>query len=73
MEHVGVLRLTIGGVTIFERPGSTKEWEEDNSSLEDHLLQSLNSGCTKAVNFLLKAGADPNHQNANGIINFVFL
>ena len=39
-------------------------WEEDNSSLEDCLVQSVFSDCTEAVEFLLKAGTDPSHRNA---------
>ena len=67
MKHVGILRLTVGEVTIFEQPSTEEEyWEEDNSSLEDHLVQSVISGCTEAVEFLLNAGADPNHHDATG-------
>ena len=66
MKLVGILRLTVGEVTIFEQPGTGEEWEEDNSSLEDHLVQSVTSGCTEAVEFLLKVGADPSHRNAIG-------
>ena len=66
MKFVGILRLTVGKVTIFKQPGTEEEWEEDNSSLEDCLEQSVFSDCTEAVEFLLKAGADPSHRNAIG-------
>ena len=64
MKHVGILRLTVGAVTIFEQPGTVGKW--GNSSLEDHLVQSVSSCCTEAVEFLLKAGADPSHHDTNG-------
>ena len=67
MKHVGILRLTVGAVTIFEQPGTEDKWEKDKSSLEDLLMQSVSSGCTEAVEFLLKAGADPSHHDANGM------
>ena len=68
MKHIGVLRLTVGEVTVFEQPGTEEEWEEDSSSLEDYLMHSVISDCTEAVEFLLKAGADPNHHSAiNGM------
>ena len=66
MKLVGILRLTVGEVTIFEQLGTEEEWEEDNSSLEDHLVQSVTSGCTEAVEFLLKTGADPSNLDAYG-------
>ena len=66
MKLVGILRLTVGEVTIFEELGTEEEWEEDNSSLEDHLVQSVTSGCTEAVEFLLKTGADPSNLDAYG-------
>ena len=66
MKHVGIMRLTVREITIFEQPGTEEEWEEDNSSSEDYLVQSVFSGCTEAVKFLLKAGTDPNQQDANG-------
>ena len=67
MKLVGILRLTVGEITIFEQPGTEEDWE-DNSSLEDHLVQSVISGCTGAVEFLLKAGADPSHRNASSVL-----
>ena len=67
MKHVGILRLTVAEITIFEQPGTEEAWEEDNSNLEDYLVQSVLSGCTEAVNFLLKAGADPNQQDSVGM------
>ena len=66
MKLVGILRLTVGKVTIFEQPGTEEEWEEDSSSLDDYLEQSVFSDCTEAVEFLLKVGADPSHRNAIG-------
>ena len=60
MKHVGILRLTVGEITIFKQPGTEEEWEEENSSLEVHLVQSVTSCCTEAVEFLLQSGADPN-------------
>ena len=67
MNHVGILRLTVGEITIFEQPGTEEEWEEDSSSLEDLLVQSVISDCSEAVEFLLKARADPSHLNAFGM------
>ena len=61
MKHVGILKLTVGEVTIFEQPDADKV-----SSLEDCLMQSVISGCSEAVEFLLLVGADPNHRNSDG-------
>ena len=67
MKHVGVLRLTVEAVTIFEQPSTEEELEENSSSLEDYLMQSVISDCTEAGEFLLKAGANPSHHDVNGM------
>ena len=62
MKVIGILRLTVKEVTIIEQLGT----DEDNSSLEDYLMQSVILGCIEAVEFLLTAGADPCHYDASG-------
>ena len=62
MKLVGIIKMTVGELIIFEQ--DTEEWKKDNSSLEDLLMQSVTSGCTAAVEFLLNAGADPSQVNA---------
>ena len=65
MKHIGVLRLSIGEITIFDH----EQWglqEEQEQEKECYLVQSIASNCTEAVEFLLNTGANPNHRIADG-------
>ena len=62
MKHIGILKLSVGGNTIFKLP-VIEEWM---FSLENNLMQSVSSSCIEAVEFLLDAGADPCHQDSYG-------
>ena len=63
MKHIGILRLVVGETTIFDHEQLGLQQENDK---DYYLEQSVVSNCIEAVEFLLSAGADPNHRNIDG-------
>ena len=66
MRHVGVLRLTVGDITVLKKEGEDDQEEEEDANLTPALLRATTSGCVEAVQFLLSLGADPNCASEDG-------
>ena len=61
MKHVGILRLTIGNVTVIDI-----EDKEELNDINYVLITAVAAECFNAVKFLLNAGASVNSRAENG-------
>ena len=63
LKLVGVLKLTVGDITILE--------QDEGEEVGIHLLRNYCMCSVEAVKFLLNLGADPNYMSEDGTTPFI--